>query len=152
MPQSGGYSVPVAADIPALTALRERVRGASGFDRDLDADIWWRVALLPTGRYREKDGREETNVAYPEEDWRPYYAGNAPFLSGSLDACLALLERVLPNATWSVTRTVDGDYVAKIRMDKMDKSDSFADTPSMALLDAMLSALINQADPEARHD
>ena len=102
-----------------LQALIERVEKATGPDRDLDAAVFVAVtgaatwsyddnchidALIKSGAYR---GDKQLHPDYdpnPRVTWR-YRIGDAeygevPSLSASIDAALALLERVLPG--WKV--------------------------------------------------
>jgi hypothetical protein len=87
-----------------LSRLRDRVRAATGPDRELDAEIT--VALTPTVRtdddliYLRAVRRDEGEA--PGTYWLHQRSGislrSADRLTASIDAALALVERVLPGA------------------------------------------------------
>jgi hypothetical protein len=108
------------ARLEKLQALRERVRAATGPDRGLDE-------LLLT-----------------HFNHRKYYAIR---LTDSIDESLALVERVLPG--WDVAvftvASMDGTPGAQIsHLTKMPRYNRTAKTTPLAILDAMLTALIEQ--------
>ena len=140
---------------PALSALLERVKNAKGADREIDADLlmvfgppdnqalWnWR-AMQPRG----------TKDRALVEVQREYALKRGPRLTASLDASLALCERVLPG--WEILITNEGDpadkWVASIG--PRDTFQSFeAERPSapLALLSALLEARLAQHTEEVR--
>lgn len=97
-------STPTTYDIAALTALRDRVREATGQDRKLDRAIL--SALI--------DFREIDEYICEMKGW--YYSDdgderNPPYPSptGSLDACAALMKEKLPGYVWQ--KTLSGAFV-----------------------------------------
>ena len=106
-----------------LLALIERVEKATGPDRDLDAAVFVAVtgaatwsyddnchidALIKSGAYRGDKQLHPDYAPNPRVTWR-YRIGDAdygevPSLSASVDAALALLERVLPGAFWHMAK------------------------------------------------
>jgi hypothetical protein len=81
-----------------ISELIERVRLATGSDRKLDVDI-----LVATGWVLEKRGMDRKTWLYDEGGRRydpgPYAAyGLAPRLTASIDAALALVERMRPGS------------------------------------------------------
>ena len=120
----------MTADLATLRALKERCEAAPGPDRELDHDLIVHFAgagnLMAMLRH------------YP--------------LTSSIDAALALVDRMLPNAIW----TIQADYCA-IRVltdtDVAEFKHGFCGgggklTP-LAVLTAMFAALISRAE-EAR--
>lgn len=141
-----------------LRALRERVRAATGPDRELDAAIC--AALRYVGA-RERDvlwvarwtgpieGRGERVVllgATGECAW-----AKAPLLTASIDAALALAERALPKARLDRLSdrrrlTAAGDWHCRFTGAITDDANGFGLTAALAILDALLTALIAQAE------
>lgn len=118
-----------------IAELLERVEGATGPDRELDA------ALCATLRF----GGDERCVRYPKtwtrvgqiRDWVPVY-------SASLDAALALVERVLPGWTWEGGRDPAKASWAYLYA-KIDGPTFSASAPTAAL--ALLAALLRSLPP-----
>jgi hypothetical protein len=136
----------------ALVALLERVRAAARPDRDLDRDLavsLYGWCLHPHGRQRDDSAQSDrgyTCLDCGADSW-----GNVgptgqrrsdplPFFTASVDAALALVERVLPGA-WGnlerdhlgyteVTLKIGGSWVVEEHK-----------TPALALLSALLAAL-----------
>ena len=85
-----------------LQALIERVEKATGPDRDLDADIY---EALGYEVKRRSERVEEGWRVRRTVDWR-YLDGSSwlamDYLTGSVDAALALVERVLPGAAYTI--------------------------------------------------
>jgi len=107
-----------------LAELLKRVEAASGPDREIDVEIVRLVELPRSSRHKLFDGVWFVNVCHPgdevvalleakdpswvlREDWRrpgPYdIAGyNQPDYTRSIDAAVALIEKVLPGVCWSI--------------------------------------------------
>jgi hypothetical protein len=145
-----------------LSSLLERVKGADGPDREIDACITAALAepLWPL--------REGASLYVDMEAYGPYVRvhdprigkrskGNAPMFSldevpaytSSLDAALALVERVLPG--WEILITNEGDpadtWVASIGpRDTFTSFETQRPTPALALLSALLSAKLPVED------
>lgn len=141
-----------------LTALLARVEAATGSDRELDADLW--LQLTP-GATREATPVNHPKGAYVIDETRQ----NGRLIivhsfTASLDASLALVERVLPGWKVSIfighlTGAKDGKGSrAELHSPKRYKAHDgtgmkwpkvaacyYAPTPALALLAAMLKAL-----------
>lgn len=120
-----------AANHEALQDLLRRVESAAGPSIDLNADILrsfgWTMA---GGHVFDPDGLREFSVPLPV---------------ASLDAALALVERVLPGWEFAieVERSTDGPTIWRVEMgDPLRGWQSEAPTPALALCIALLRALI----------
>lgn len=134
-------------DPAALRALQERVRSAEGADIELDAaidvTIFGGETVWKTTRY--------TMEQYPASR-RPslnHVGGFAneyvPRVTSSIDACVALIEKVLPGHDFKLMSCgSDGSYATVFQHGWMDDTRVDADgkTPPLALLAALLRALI----------
>lgn len=141
-------AVPLSS--PDLAGLAARVAAATGPDRELD--LWLTALLWDPWPNEDFDAlkadiqRVGVDQMYVE---RPFTA--------SIDASLALVERVLPEAVWEVQR-YGGEwrpgyrYAARVARPYSGKDDhengrprgkgDVASTPALALLSALLAALI----------
>lgn len=137
------------ARVKVLTDLLARLEAAEGADRELDALI---CAAL---RYLPPDCREAWAIGW-EGEWRAG-PGNvylltavgksgasfkAAPLTASLDASLALVERVLPENSWCISQEPTGRYGASLSGDHSGLLFEFGPTPALALLCALVKALI----------
>jgi len=128
-----------------LSDLIERVEKASGPDRDLDtallelsdADF---VAQLRRG-WRDFLPIRETDVAAIRSE-AAYVEAHAPPYTESLDAAVALCERVLEGWAWNVGTVHFGrdGFMAEVYRNSMVIFEARAPTPALALLLAMLRA------------
>lgn len=101
----------------ALADLLERVKGASGPDREIDRAVY--------------------NIAVPRDEQRII----APLYTASLDAVVALVERKLPGWDWIIGKTNGGLTIhAQLGPESLGYI-CFGETPALALLAALLSAL-----------
>lgn len=86
-----------------LTDLLRRVEGATGPDRELDADVL--AALLDARRERGYHNanamRAKGSADLPARD---YWRRCGPLVTASVDAALALVERVLPGLVIDMCR------------------------------------------------
>lgn len=119
--------------LSALKDILARVEGATEPDRSLDLDIV--KALLPF----DKSGSRAT------------ISLDGFFVSGSLDRCVALAERVLPGCAWRVV-TDFGGY-AGAGLTTGEESPAFVPqvqgaTPPLAFLAAIFRALIAIAEKD----
>ena len=118
-----------------LRALRERVEKAEGPDRELDADIFF--ALNPE-----------------IQELRPHFSAGqvaaiVPELTASIDAAVALIERKLPGYGFEVLASDRDSYRAAVwpwissrgTRAQIGHQHSYAKTPALALIAALLSAL-----------
>jgi len=127
-----------------LTTLIERVRGLTGADRDIAEHID-KIPFRSTKRGREwlidSHGGVETWARHP------------PLYTGSVDAALAFLERVLPcTVRPGFQQNPDGSWNAAILRIEPDEGECpavTANTPALAIILAAIDALINS---ETRHD
>ena len=107
---------------PTISSLLSRVRAASGPDRELDADIWQALCW--------------------KHHWREIAKGT-PF-TGSIDAAVALVERVLPGCSLTILRDWGGLNRCRIWTDDITPAPPYVGTASslpLAILAALLSAL-----------
>jgi len=84
-----------------LTSLVERVEGASGADREIDRQL----AVAIDGFWIEHQEYRGARYCHLDKDGRVSMPGQAgdmlvPAYTASVDAALALVERVLPGAYW----------------------------------------------------
>lgn len=132
------------ADIAALRELKAKVNAATGPDRELDAQLSVHFGLMS---------------AEHAEYWLEWIAGlggscDAPVppspLTASMDAAVALVERVLPGWSWEARRSGTGDSGQAMVWNPMTQPgttqwESFRVTgcasPSLAILSALLAAL-----------
>ena len=118
------------------TDLIERLEGAGEGSRELDAEIARLFGGQAIARFGDWDCREDgTGI------WRPL-----PRYSSSLDAALALAERVLPDLTkinvWTYVR--GKHHHCEIETDEDEFDALNASTPALALCIAILKARATQ--------
>jgi hypothetical protein len=145
-----------------LTELLERVKEATGPDREID-----RAIALATGQLHEDHdcvldltGARGTRLYRIDPDGGRVFGGLGDDIlirpyTASLDAALALVERVLPEHVWTLSSghqvggpsSYDGygsDVAEFIKT--ADYPEHFGRTPALALLTATLTALAAQGD------
>lgn len=146
---------------PSLDDLLSRVEAATGPDGELDAALWLRFVPGTT--------RKATTVNHPkgpyiiDETREHFRLVTVPAYSASLDAALALCERVLPGWAWCAAgpdaETSEplcwATLAGPVRMVKLDWDGppepdretitSYAMTPALALLAALLKAVQAQS-------
>lgn len=129
----------------ALTELRERVLAATGPDREIDGDF----AILAGWTFVKMKGDRNPYWRKPGvTEW--YMRSDLPNFTASIDAALALVERMLPGCGLFFLRGEDeagntaglyqkgcGSHAAPEH-----QFEETADTPPIAILAALLSALI----------
>lgn len=157
---------PQGEDAVKLSELLERVERAGGLDRELDADIWWVLSHADAERCFN-NGATGMPRHYPPMLPIPSGIGRAgvramaPAFSASLDAALALVERVLPGWGGTITlgdptRSKDLGQPCVILQPHMRNDVGWAlgsrarfpanaATPALALLAALLRALLSQS-------
>lgn len=148
---------------PTADALRDllaRVRGASGEDRWLDAEICAALRVVPDfddsiyilplkiDVERDWDGPRIRVFTEREggKEWREA-SRRAPFLTASVDACIALAERVLPGMNRIIgkgrTRPDEPLYGAQILDGEKPIGEGESEhSEALALLASILSALL----------
>lgn len=138
-----------------ISSLLSRVRSASG---RLDEDTLAHIIALGEGKVLDKwdivtgdDGSDEFQVHFSDGSWRfAEYRSRCPDVS--IDAAVALVERVLPDVLygwgWSITKDDEHFqgptvYHASVRMlERVPVSyGARGATPPLAILAALLSAL-----------
>lgn len=149
--------------LPNLSVLRDlkaRVEGAEGRDRELDAYL---TAALEGGEIVWKQANY-TMDQYPtlRRPSRVHLGGFSndpvPELTASTDAAIGLIHRALPRFDWYVNR--DGGHVADVvyfadvwnGAERERRIDIMHNTPTLALLSGLLSALIAKAERSSAID
>lgn len=136
-------------NLSALKILETRLGDAKGADLEIDAALWslWDDRPLedPTGHGVKIHKRDPVDtIAFD----------TAPAYTASLDAAVALVERVLPNIAWRVTKKLDGKCYALLQrldedveggFDIWAESKDFPTAP-LAMCAALLTALIAQGE------
>jgi hypothetical protein len=132
----------------SLTDLIERVEGATGPDREIGVTVLASL-LAPTPVTISKSPFNGAWCAY-EIDWKGkerLWQTPMPFrqmgcVTESLDAALALCERVLPGADWHLQTLPDGRAGFTAFIIQLDQiAVAVAPTPAISLILAMLKAL-----------
>lgn len=130
-----------------LSELIERVRQATGPDRELDAALF--IALVePTWHTSPKDpGAVAADKQYfwPEGKLK-YLTRNskvAPYYTASVDAITALIEKKLPGWKWNIGHDANDELHATI-WHGVTEHDEYAPTAPLALCLSFLLALHSQ--------
>ena len=142
-------------DIDALRALLARVDGDKRADRKFDSSLWF---TLKIGTPEEQEAVSDAYIAAGFSDdcvkRSPVFI---PDYTASLDAAVALVDRVLPTWWWAISRTpARGWHEGEVYPPNYDSGDPLcgvggASTPALALCIALLKALVAQAEaPAAR--
>lgn len=121
------------ADLAALKALRDRVRKATGPDRELDDAIWCALCWESHWRKISRDSKQSR-------------------FTSSIDAALALVEIMLPGWSWGFFNHFrkDDQFTAMLcnepSINLITAFDGDGVTVPLALLAALLSVLIAQQE------
>lgn len=135
---------------PDLKELLARVEGATGADRELSVRIWFALhpdpeelwSLSGLNAQREQHS-EKTLLRDVLSSSRNYGFHDQDHVTASLDAALALCERVLPGWRFVVGTMPEGaGYYAAVGTMPGVKT---AQTPALALIACVLHALIDRA-------
>jgi len=139
-----------------LTELIERVKAATGPDRELSRDVLTTVG----GWAYEKRNRDAKLWMYGPQGHRKDTPGaslfGAPHVTSSIDAALALVERVCPDLVIHMTRLGDGSgqlqiteaWLAGIGNQVVDNFSPLNPKPeALAILLTALLALQSQGAP-----
>jgi len=125
-----------------LVKLLERVRSATGRDRELDRDIGLAIGGWELSEYATPN---PTMMIVVDGDWYPDHPGSMyPAPTESIDAALALTERVLPEKLFKLTNEFQGFWRACIGL----TTGPVMRTAPLAIVAATLAALI--ATPAGR--
>lgn len=128
-----------------LNELLERVKAATGPDRGLDARIEFTLSGVS---FFESDIADLLQVIDEPTGYGKYQkidSANIPSFTASIDAALALVERVLPNTLRRLSDWEDGTG-AKANLVLSNGSHHWADGASipLAILAALLQALTKE--------
>lgn len=138
-------------NLESLRSLQRRIREAQGADRELDDEIF--AALFPEKSCRLVGMHE----GYPDIRMFEFShaTGTSLRVTGSLDACVALMREVLPGCEWSRS------YFRRFAIWKVNKRRTvgsvLADTDPLAndcltFLDAIFSAAIAKEEAKEKAD
>lgn len=94
------------------------------------------IARLKTATGPDREIDYALSELWPPSPGPGQLIPEGPYYTASLDAALALLERVRPGTLWELYR-IAGGYLANLP----DTDSGFAPTPALALLIATLKAL-----------
>lgn len=121
-------------NLPALRDLLVRVEAATGPDLELDGRIWCLRSGLTFYRW---DG---AGVVWKCADGTIRHSGSERIsrYTASIDAAVALIERVLPHSLISLSNDHTEGWTAKVRLSYGKRMA----TPALALLSALMKALI----------
>lgn len=124
-----------------IASLLEHVRLAEGADRYVD----YRIALAFVPGAKGHAGECDEGTFWVHEGGRDVLWTSEPY-TASLDAALALVERVAPDRYWSINK-IGGDpdfYSAKIADRPPYTGEAL--TPALALLAALLSSIQEEGE------
>lgn len=129
-----------------LRDLAEMLNAATGASRELDAEIanatGWRLVWNDVFDISVREWVDANGIYKAQENAQPNF-------TSSIDAALALVERLLPGWEWSVWRCgeVCGATVYNTPKDEIEPSiSSHAPTAPLSILRALVAALIAQGD------
>jgi len=128
-----------------LAELLERVKAATGPDSELADAVW--LAVVPGAQRVNKMAQwpEEKPIWEYFDPERNTYSRFIPNILGSIDAALALTERILPGHQWMLDKQPDHfDCVIWDGVTPKAKANETAPTLPLSILAALLSALIAQ--------
>lgn len=129
-----------------LQVLLERVKAASGPDREMDAAVW--LALEPGVTRKQWSYIHTASGQECRMDETRDATGRlivVPSFTASIDAALALVERVLPGWFGKVSFNGRGSFCWLWEPGVLDDDDDgkpiYGKTPALAILAALLTAL-----------
>lgn len=131
--------------------LLERFRSATGPDRELDGLIEVearRQEAYAIGLDDSQRAYWQTNAAGMVFEGGTIYA--APGFTASIDASLALVERMLPNTMKRVCDDENGDPRAELVTETLGYAREHGATWPLAILAALLSAIISKERTNAQ--
>lgn len=131
--------------LDTLRDLQRRVAAASGPDREIDAGVW----CFERG-YVLRAWNTNTVFWSKVADGMQFNGNDmmriVPRYTASLDAAVALLNRVLPGWWWALGVSMSGFSTKVGETIFHDKSEGDGCLPPLALCSALLSALISRAE------
>jgi hypothetical protein len=130
-------------DASQLESLVARVEKATEGSREMDAEVhiacYGDGALdfgMPTGK-----GGSRVEFKYPH----PYVLARSPHYTSSVDAAIALVEKMLPGCNWRIQRQQDRCHAIINREHAEKHFDIWVDqpgaTPALALCGSLLRAI-----------
>lgn len=134
---------------PDLASLLERVRSATGPDREIDGRIEVHFRIHPWGPFHWINRSPEVNFASYEGDvWLSGGAGKFPGsgwqskpYTSSIDAALALVERLMPGASVNMLQVAKSCNAAVFPEGAGMMPTQVAPTLPLAILAALLTSL-----------
>lgn len=129
------------SDLPTLRALEARLVAATGPDRSIDIAMW--EALEPHKYLYAQSGRAwavNRRGTALNPVWEMCADPRMP-VTASIDAAVAMVERVLPGWDWTLHHTNGG---LTIYAQVGPREQSYAFTPALALLIALVKAKIRE--------
>lgn len=132
-----------------LLPLITRLEAASGPDRELDAEIAFATRHPVNPAYVREYAISGAKMNPTLSPIQNYLLENSPHYTSSLDAAIALAERVLPGWHWSVydtDGTIANNASAQVEPPEFtfNVSDGVGKTPALALCIAILRAVSEQ--------
>lgn len=149
-------------DVEKLRELLERVEKATGADRDIDFDLILTFDEESYAAREIKSFRRWTGEKQVREDglhywgisyWKENFSSSCPVIkiTASIDAAVALVEKVLPGAEYEITNLY-GVASATLPLNASDYSyetgRNECGSMPLAILAALLRTLISQAEEE----
>lgn len=131
---------------PDLVALRNRIASLSGPDREVDGDLFFRLDPEFPSFAMHMSGMSDPAIFATGA----YTHVTAPAYTASIDAAVALVERLLPGWGWQVGRNGAAfvyRYVDDLK-EALDDDVTFRGkgaTPALSLLLALLDAIATAA-------
>lgn len=141
-------------DRDVLQGLLERVRAATGPDQELDADLMLGLGLL-TRENRMAPWPDEAPVWEYQDSMKHLIGDHSTMVlrvTASIDAAVALVERVLSGASWSLSGPAShhgrnrAAVTASSPLRPMPVMEKGCATPGLNLIAAALTALIAAED------
>lgn len=143
-------------DLAILRNLLARLETAAG---PLDSETACRLHALGAGRFMHylnstvADGGGVEHVYEVDAAWRIRRVEERDLPDRSLDAAVALMERVLPGwsflMAWNGQRSIANVHVAPLGTNQLWARAGEGSTPALALCTALVRALIARAETEA---
>lgn len=131
------------------TDILTRLREAEGPDRELDRDIG-----LAIGGWRYEALGDLGEMLFVPED-ATYYGDSPgamyPSFTESIEASLALVERMLPGCAWEITTTGFKPGASIVVHGPRTMFGAYANTPALALIAALFTALQEKENTNADH-
>lgn len=130
-----------------LNELLERVRSATGPDREIDVALLhlWEPSHEALCSYDQRYQTELRDGVFSVWKTDGGYSASVPFprFTASVDAALALCERVLPGWKWNIGHDANDDLHAMV-WHGVTEHDEYGSTAPLTILAALLSVLISK--------